>query len=106
MLTSGDLTQMQSDRLSIIEDNEVSIVIRRGNSTLSAQTVRIAKTGSGRELDTLGGQESRGSVIVVGDTSFDVQPDDRFTSDGILYRVTFVRPNELAGVVAEAEAVQ
>jgi hypothetical protein len=106
MLSSGDLTQMQSDNLSIIDDNDTSIVIRRGANTLAAQTVRVARKSAGSKTDSLGAQENKARVIVAGDTSFDVQPDDRFTNDGILYRVTFVLPNKTAGVVAEAEAVQ
>ena len=106
MLTSGDLTQIQADHLSIIGDNPSSIVIRRADTTLAAQTVRIAGASTGRKSDSLGAQESRSGVIVAGDTSFDVQADDRFTHDGILYRVIFVRPNKTVRIVAEAEAIQ
>ena len=42
-------------------------------------------------------------VVVLGPTTFDVAIDDRFTLAGVLYRVTFVRPNRLAAIVAEAE---
>ena len=106
MLTSGDLTQIQADHLSIIGDNPSSIVIRRGDTTLDAQTVRIARVSTGRKSDSLGAQESRGGVIVAGDITFDVQTDDRFTHDGILYQVVFVQPNKTVRIVAEAEAIQ
>ena len=106
MLTSGDLTRMRSDLAAIISDNDVDIVVRRGATTLDAQTVRIARTGSGSKTDSPGGQESKGKIIVVGDTGFDIKVDDRFTDNGILYRVVFVRPHRLIGVFAEAEAVQ
>jgi hypothetical protein len=44
---------------------------------------------------------------VAGGVDFDVQPGDRFTDgSGVLYRVTFVRPNRDAAMTAEAEAVE
>lgn len=107
MLGADDLTQMQNDLLAVRDDNAVSIVIRRGNSVLAAQSVRVARVGGGasRQGDA-GGQEVRARVIVVGTTMLDIQVDDRFTTNGILYRVTFVRPNRLAATTAEAEAVE
>jgi len=45
--------------------------------------------------------------VVVGGVGFNVRPGDRFNdANGVLYRVTFVRPNRLVMVVAEAEAVE
>jgi hypothetical protein len=98
---------MKADLEDVREDNEVSITIRRGSTTLAAQSVRIANlgTGAGRR-DSAGAQESRGDVVVMGPTTFDVQVDDRFTSGGRLYRVKLVRPNVKAAVMAEAEVVQ
>jgi hypothetical protein len=36
----------------------------------------------------------------------DVQPQDRFTVDGVLYEVILVRPNRTAATVAEARLVE
>ena len=44
--------------------------------------------------------------MVVGDTDLNIAVDDRFTDNGILYRVYFVRPNQDVMVAAEAEAVE
>lgn len=108
MLTSDDLNQMISDFAAIREDREESIIIRRGNDTLPAQPVRIERLGgSGLEKDSAGAQEVRGRAIVLGSTTFDVQPGDRFNdSNNVLYQVALVRPNRMAGVMAEAEAVE
>jgi hypothetical protein len=107
LLSSDDLAQMRADLLAVIGDREEEIAFRRGDESLAAQTVRIARSGGGgREQESDGGQEARGSVIVVGDVDFDVQPGDRFTTGDVLYRVTFVRPNRDAAVTAEAEAVE
>jgi hypothetical protein len=107
MLNDSDLIQMLSDAAEIVGDNETSITIRRGTSTLAAQDVRIAGAGrSSNRRDSEGGQESRGSVIVCGSSDLDIVVGDRFTSSSVLYRVTYVRPSRLFGIVAEAEAVQ
>jgi hypothetical protein len=46
-------------------------------------------------------------VVVLFGTSGNVQVGDRFNdSAGVLYEVSFVRPNRRAGVIAEAEAVE
>ena len=107
MLTSNDWARMASDLTTIRDDNPVSITIRRGSTTLAAQTVRIAQTGMmGRQVDSGPAQESRGGVVVVGATTLDIAPDDRFNAGGLLYRVVLVRPNRRAAVVAEAELVE
>lgn len=108
LIGPSDLTQMAADMAEVVGDRDESVVIRRGDATLAAQTVRIARSGGrGARRESDGAEETRGSVIVVGDTSFDVRPDDRF-NDGndVLYRVVLVRPNRDWVVVAEAEVVE
>lgn len=108
MINSDDLTQMQADLATVRGDNESSITIRRGGTSLPAQPVRIARQGAqGQKRDSDGGEETRGRVVIVGGTTLDIQPGDRFNdANGVLYRVAFVRPNRLVMVVAEAEAVE
>jgi hypothetical protein len=107
MLNSDDWTQMASDLVDIRDDNVVSVVLRRGSSSLDAQSVRVARSGArGGARSSEGAEEQRGQVLVAGDTSLDIEVGDRFTYGGILYRVTFVRPNQRAGIMAEAEAVE
>jgi hypothetical protein len=107
MLTQNDREAMAADLAAIRGDNEVDLLIRRGNDTLPYQPARIAGLGgSAAEKNGQGGQETRSRVMVLGGTDLDIQTGDRFTTTGVLYRVTFVRPNRLAAVVAEAEAVE
>lgn len=106
MLTSNDWLRMKADLVQVRGDNEVAITIRRGSTTLSAQSVRIANVGSGGRRESAGAEESRGNVVVMGPTTLDIQVDDRFTSGGWLYRVKLVRPNVRAAVMAEAEVVE
>jgi hypothetical protein len=107
MLTAADWAQMQADLAAVRGDNEVSITIRRGDETLDAQAVRIAGAGSvSQTRDSAGAQQATTRVVVLGATTLDVQPGDRFTVAGVLYQVVFVQPNRRAAVVAEAEAVE
>lgn len=108
MLTSGDWERMAGDLVEVRGDREEDVVIRRGDVELAAQAVRVARAGGGgRVLGSGTAEESRGKVVVLGGVAFDVQPGDRFNDgEGTLYRVLLVRPNRLAGVVAEAEVVE
>lgn len=108
LLNNDDLTGLQATLAAMRSDHEESITIRRGATTLDAQLVRIARAGgSGQNRDSEGGEEYRGSVIVLGPPSLDIQPGDRFNdSNGVLYRVSLVRPNRMVSTAAEAEMVQ
>ena len=99
---------MKADLEAIRGDNEISIVIRRGSSTLEAQPVRIARAGraGGEERQNQRVEEHRLRMTMLGGADFDVQVDDRFTHDGVLCRVGFVHPNRRVAVTADAEAVE
>ena len=45
-------------------------------------------------------------VVILGDTTLDMAKEDRFTWQGDLYRVKFVRPNRQVCTQAEAEVIQ
>jgi len=105
LTTTADLARMRAELAELRGDNEVSIVIKRGNATLPAQPVRIARSGSGSVSDSAGGQQATASVVVLGSVTFDVRPEDRFTVAGITYQVHFVRPNRRVMVTAEAIAI-
>jgi hypothetical protein len=107
MLTPDRMSRMRRTLLAIRDDHPTEIVIRRGAQTLAPQTVRIARLGGqGVERQSAAAGEVRGRVVVAGDTGLDIQPADRFTDGGILYQVTFVRPNRAVAIQAEAEAVE
>lgn len=107
MLSAADWTAMTADLAAVRGDNPLSIVIRRGATTLTAQTVRLARAGgSGQRAQGAASQEARGRVLVAGPPTLNIQPDDRFNdAQGVLYRVVLVRPNRRASTVAEAELV-
>lgn len=108
MLTTADLARMRADLTEIIADRSESVVLRRGATTLPAQTVRVERANSrySRKQNSASGEETRVDIVVVGEITFDVQKDDRFTIDGAAYRVVSVRPNDMMGIQAEANMVQ
>ena len=107
MLTSQDRARMTADLQAIRDDRPVSIAIRRNNSTLAVQTVRIARGGNVQAgvTDTEGLQAAVGAVIVVGDATLNIQPGDRFTVAGTLYEVSAIHPNRDHGTQAQARQV-
>jgi hypothetical protein len=106
MLGSDDLAQMQADLKAVRDDNPVSITIRRGSTTLAAQTVRIAQRGAGRRNQSGQASESQSNTVVLGETSLDIAVGDRFTVNGVLYQVVFVPVTRLASMTADIEAVE
>jgi hypothetical protein len=107
MLSAADWAAMRADLLAVRGDNPMSIVIRRGATTLASQTVRVARiNNAGGSAGGNRSEEYRGRVVVMGATTLDIQVQDRFTVAGVLYRVTMVRPNRLAATMAEADLVE
>jgi hypothetical protein len=107
VLTDEDRALMTAGLRAIRDDRAVSIAIRRGNTTLAAQTVRIARGGNiqAGSVDTAGVQAAVGAVIVVGDPDLDIRPGDRFTVAGVLYQVTALHPVREHGTQAQAGMV-
>ena len=107
MLTEADRGRMEADLREIRNDRPAVIAIRRGNTTLAAQTVRIARGGNiqAAASDTDAVQAAVGAVIVVGDKALNIQPGDRFTVGAALYEVTALHPNRDQAVQAQAKMV-
>lgn len=104
MLTAEDRSQMRQNNLEIIEDKTTSIVIRRAGSNLDAQAVRIVRASNASDPDGQNTDERSIQYLVIGPPELDIKLDDRFTAGGILYTVTFVRPDRVVRTVAEVEA--
>jgi len=102
-----DWTQAAADLLTIRGDNAQSITLRRGSTTVAAQTVRLARIGGGSVQQDGTARASKGRVVILFCTAGNVQPGDRFNdSAGVLYEITLVRPNRRAAVIAEAELIE
>lgn len=82
--------------------NEVSLAIRRGSATLTAQDMRIEYAGSrGFRLQSDAAREAQQAVFILGEHDMDIAADDRLTYDGHLIKIVFIQPNRLAGTIAE-----
>lgn len=103
-----NLAQVNADLMKVRDERAEAIVIRRGATSLEAQTVRIEKANQFGALErSLNGKQYRAQAIVLGDTDLDIAVEDRFNdANGILYMVIFVNPNHEACTVAELTAVE
>ncbi|KKM08399.1 hypothetical protein SY88_23710 [Clostridiales bacterium PH28_bin88] len=107
MLTPDDYAQMRDDLAEMIGDNRVEVTLRRGSQTLAAQGARIVRSGPrAQQARANASSAARAMVIVYGTPEMDIRRGDRFTLEGTLFEVGFVRPSRLVGTVAEAEAVE
>ena len=108
MLTAADLVKMQADVLEVISDHSVSIIIRRGDSALAAQSVRVERTGGGAsaQKSAANSDQTESRISIVGGIGLNIAIEDRFTIGGFLYEVTAVSPNSQIGVQAEAVLIQ
>lgn len=106
MMTTADSAEIERIRAEMRSDRLSNIVLRRGETTLESQEVRIARLSSGSRFRSESGAESRGGVLISGAPDMNVALDDRFTIDQNVYRIKFVRPNRDTGTQAEAELVQ
>lgn len=97
MINAVDLKQMRADALLLRDDNPQRLVIRRGSQTLDVQIARPVPPRRGSVLLALDSKETRAAMIFLGDQGFDVKLNDRFTLAGVLYRVTFIEPDQRAG---------
>jgi hypothetical protein len=96
------------ERLRLIRArNEVSLSIRRGDTTLTAQPMRIEYAGSrGSRLQSDAARSAQGAVFILGEYDMDIAVEDRLTYGGVLFRVVFIQPNRAPGTIAEAVAVE
>lgn len=100
-------TQIAKDMTAIRLANESSLTLRRGSSTLSAQSARVEITGTrGFRVQSDAAREARQAVVILGTASMNIELDDRFTLDGLLYRVVFIQPGRDACTIAEAVVVE
>jgi len=105
MLNSDDLNRMKATVADIIDDQETAIAILRGASTtLAAQNVRLVGL-SQRPLErtTIGGDVVQISLLVVGETTLNIQRGDKFFVGSAFYEVIGLRPGEDVKVVAECK---
>lgn len=88
-------TARRGDVTREIADDSTSITIKRGGSTLAAQTVRLLiPSSSGFERGSAGGEQAEADLIILGTSTLDVQREDRFTVNSQWYEVVYVAPEQ------------
>lgn len=97
----------ETDLTAIRLANESSIALRRGTTTLAAQSMRVEIAGArAYRLQSDAARESRQSVFILAARDADIEMEDRFTLDGNVIRVVFVQPNKTAATIAEGVLVE
>lgn len=100
-------TAAEADIRAIRKDNEVSLAIRRNETALTAQLMRIEYAGvRGFRLQSDAARTANQAVFILGEPDMDVAVDDRLTYGNVLFKVVFVQPNRLACTIAEAIAIE
>lgn len=105
-MSAADWLRMKAEMEQVRQDRSVPVEFRRGDTVLEEQDVRIEAAGRGSRLQTDAAREANIAVIVFGASDLDVAIDDRFTVDGILYRIVGIAPNRDVDTQAEAVAVE
>lgn len=109
ILTAADKAAMRADILSVIDERPETITLRRGETSLPAQKVRLERRGgSSAQIQAGQGSEAgRGQIIILGTVDLNIQKDDRFTdAAGNSFLVVLVRTNREICTQAEAEVRQ
>lgn len=81
------------DTALLISERPTTITVRRGSSTLAAQTVRIDALSQPRQVEAEGGLVAIAQALVIGYaghptiTDTDLQVGDRFMADGRSYEI-------------------
>lgn len=100
-------TQITADLRRVRAENEVSVALRRGDSTVTAQAMRIEYAGArGSRLQSDAARQAQQAVFILGEPDMDIAVDDRLTYDSVLFQVVFIQPNRLAATIAEAIAIR
>lgn len=107
MIDSVDIQAIKEQVAQIIADKSTQIVISRNGTALPAQTMRLVKPGSlsPREFISEAGKQVTADVLVLGDTTLDIEQGDRFSVGGTAYRVIFVEKSSPVKIVAEAQVL-
>lgn len=100
-------TQIATDLRRVRAENEVSVAMRRGESTVTAQLMRIEYAGArGSRLQSDAARQAQQAVFILGEPTMDIAVDDRLTYGSVLFQVVFIQPNRLAATIAEAIAIR
>jgi hypothetical protein len=87
--------------------NEVSLVIRRGSTTLSTQPMRIEYAGARAfQLQSDAARAAQQAVFILGEPDMNIQKEDRLTYQGKLIKVVFIQVERQFSTIAEGVVEQ
>ncbi len=82
--------------------NEVSLAIRRGETTLTAQPMRIEYAGvRGFRLQSDAARAAEQAVFILGEPDMDIRAEDRLTYQSKLIKVVFIQVERQFATIAE-----
>jgi hypothetical protein len=91
----------------VLNERAQSIVLRRGETTLAAQSFRVERVSKANQYRDEASRERRSDVVILGAVEADIAIGDRFNADGgLLYQVNFIQPNRTFATLAEAVVVK
>lgn len=101
-----DWTTIEKDIRKIRQEDEVTLALRRGSSSVSAQAMRIVHAG-GRawKLQSDAARQAQQAMFILGEKDMDIEVGDRLNYFDLLVEVVFIQPNRQAFTIAEAIAV-
>ena len=96
-------TSFYRERLRAIRArNEVSLQIRRGETILDAQPMRIEMAGPrSARLQSDAARSATQPVFILGEYDMNIEEADRITYEGKLIKVVFIQLNRQFGTIAE-----
>jgi hypothetical protein len=97
---------LQSALAKVVSLRSQSIVLRRGDTSLTAQTFRVERLSKNQQIRGEASRERRADGVLMGAVNANIAVDDRFNADGLLWRVSFVQPNRSAATIAEVQVIQ
>jgi hypothetical protein len=100
---SLDLSGVQAALAQVRNERAQNIELRRGETTLEAQSFRVERISRNAQYRSEAAKERRSDVIIMGAVDADIEEDDRFNDEsGKLYRINFIEPNRSLMTLAEA----
>lgn len=97
---------IQAALAKVVSLRAQSIVLRRGETSLTAQSFRVERLSKNQQIRGDASRERRADGILMGAPSANIAVDDRFNADGLLWRVSFIQPNRSQATIAEVQVVE
>lgn len=107
MWTADDKNFLRATLDEARANRAIEVELRRGTTTLPPQSVRFVRLGGQvNQAEGAAASEKHQRGLFLGAPGLEIQVEDRATIDGVLYRVSFVRPEREIQTTAELVVVE